>query len=187
MPEFRKHTGKGHTLFEHDPPTAPTDIWILIAESCYEISRTLLRQNAYANEISVYFSGYDRSTAHGGYLIHPEGFLRYPIELFICIESHQDIESLILSLLGGIRRVQVNVECKPYISPLFSDSQAILEQFSLLEKIRNKEGEEDVIGLGLEGFRRRRISTYTAKRADEIHRARVLLKTDPIISKLMAL
>lgn len=187
MPEFKKNTGKGHTLFEHDPPTETTDIWILIAESCYEISRTLLKQNAYASELSVSFSGFDYSSGRGGYTIIPQSFLRYPIELYSCIEFQKDVQNLISDLLFSIRRVQVSAECRPYISPLFDDSHDFSGQYQMLENIRNKEGQTDIIGVGLEGFRKRRISTYTAKRADEVNRAKKLLLSNSMCKMIMAL
>jgi hypothetical protein len=186
MLKKKKHTGKGHTLFEHDPPKDPNDIWILITESCYEISKTLVSQHSYAKEIHLYFSGYDSNSGRGGLCIIPQSCLTLPIELFQAIHTCHEIHDLINNLLHSIRRIQVNVLCEDMFQPLFPDLElSNTENYHLMEKIREKDGQEDIIGLGLEGFRKKRLSTYTAKRSDEIHRARKLLHSNPIILKLL--
>jgi hypothetical protein len=186
MNQIKKNTGKGHTLFEMDCIKSQYDVWILVAESCYEISRTLLAENTYATELYFSLSGYDGASKRGAFFIKPEGFLRYPIEIYK--EIHADIRAhkLINELLSEIRRIQVRVVCKPYVIPLFDESEKIQEQFQLLEKIRKKLKTPDIVGNGFEGIRYQRISTYTPKRSREIQRAFDLLAHKPKLLRLLA-
>lgn len=185
MYQKKKNTGKGHTLYEYDLPKGTDDIWLLIAESCYEISQTLLAQNSFASEISLAFSGYDYQSSRGGFALRPEGFVRYPLEIYQNLYREPRSHKLIAALFSEIRRVQVRVSCEPYVTPLFYEEGKLEKQFRLLEKVRSKFNEPDAIGMGLEGFRKHRIKTYTPKRSDEIRRAIKLLKLKPQIFKLL--
>ena len=132
----KKMTGKGHTLYEDQLPEHPEDIWLLVAESCYEISRTLLAEGSYANSISFSVSGYDRHSARGGFNLTPEGHLRYPMELYRTLWDEPRSHSLITTLLGEIRRLLVRVECRPWVVPLFHEEGKTAKTFSLLETVR---------------------------------------------------
>ena len=186
MNQLKKHTGKGHTLFEYECPKDQTDVWILVAESCYEISRTLLAQNTYAFELYFSVSGYDAASRRGGFYVTPQGFVRYPIELYKYLYNDTRAHRLIEDLLSDIRRVQVRVDCRPYITPLFDNTQAVQDRFELLEKIREKLKMPDIVGHGLEGLRSRRIATYTPKRSREIERAFELLALKPKLLELLS-
>jgi glutaredoxin len=188
MLQKKKRTGKGHTLFDQHPPTDPIDLWILISESCYEISKTLLSQQSYAEDISVSFSGYDARSDRGGFSLIPKKKLRYPDQLFHAIHNCSTVHDLIQDLLFGIRRVQVSVLCGDYIQPIFEEHDAgAHEHYNLVEEIRENDGCQDIIGIGIEGFRKKRLPTYTAKKSDDIHRAKRLLESNSLIVKLMNL
>jgi hypothetical protein len=185
MNRQKKTTGKSHTLFEHDPPKSPEDIWILLAESCYEISKVHLAQSTYASSLSVYFSGYRHHENLRGKTFLSEAYPRYPIELFKILHHSLFLKSLIENNFTDIRRVHVRSDCDTYFSPLFEvciENNAI--QFELMEKIRKKE-HDDVIGLGHEGLRHHRIRTYTDKKTNQIIRAKQLLSTNKIILNLL--
>ena len=179
-------TGKSHTLFEHEPPKSPEDIWILLAESCYEISKVHLAQHSYASSISASFSGYRHHEAVGGATFISESFPRYPIELFKILHNSSLLNQWIDEDFRDIRRVHVSSECSTYFSPLFENViQNHISKFELMENIRKKEDFDDVIGLGYEGLRHKRIQTYTAKKTNQIIRARFLLNKNPIIVRLL--
>lgn len=184
---MKKHAGKGHTLYDHHPPESPEEIWILVAESCYEISQTLLTENSFARELHFSVSGYDFNAPRGFVPITPEGFVRYPDELFQTLHGDRRVETVIRTLLRDIRRIQVDAECEAFVQPLFDAGPEGGDRFALLETIRRKAGRGDAIGLGLEGVRARRLATYTPKRADEILRARELLMKVPGIRRLMGM
>lgn len=218
-------TGKGHTLYEDDLPKSPEDVWILLAESCYEVAMTLLGQNSYAKLLWVGVSGYRHGFSGGSIEVAPYGFLRYPIELFKALDACPEVHHLIEEYLQDIRRVQLRAECSDYIPPLFpigsfttdpisthpfttdlpkSNSQdtgpsfsndsfgdeasyqkVTKQQFEQLQEVREKFGEYDAIGLGYEGLRRRRIKTYTPKRAEQLRRAYKILESKPLLKKLL--
>jgi len=188
MNQIKKITGKGHTLFEYECPKDKNDIWVLVAESCYEISRTLLAEKTYAHELYFSVSGYDAQSKRGGFYLTPNGFLRYPIELYKELYKDKRAHCLIKELLSEIRRLQVRVDCRPYVVPLFSEPLELQNKYELLEDIRCKLKNPDIVGQGLEGFRYRRIATYTPKRSREIERAFELLAHKPklldLVSKL---
>jgi hypothetical protein len=179
MNQIKKMTGKGHTLYEYDLPKNNIDVWVLVAERCYEISKTLLAENTYAKEIIFSISEYDYSLSNGVFGITPDGYLRYPTEIYKIIYDDEKSHHLINKNFEKIRRVQVRVKCQPYILPLFYENSKIEQQFGLLEKIRNKLHIPDIVGNGLEGLRYNRITTYTPKRSEEIKRAFKLLALKP--------
>lgn len=185
MQQAKKMTGKGHTLYETDLPAEPADIWVLVAESCYEISRTLLAEESYAEELYFAVSGYDHDGDRGGFGLQPEGYLRYPAELYRELYADSRTHELIRELFSKIRRVQVRAACAPYVIPLFFEEGKMERQFDLLERVRRKTRVSDVIGLGMEGMRKKRIKTYTPKRADEIHRAMKLMGRKPELLSML--
>lgn len=186
MNQKKKHSGKGFTLYEYDLPQNETEVWVLIAESCYEISRTLLAENSYADEIYFSTSGYEHNSNRGGFGIKPNGFLRYPIEIYKMIYSDKRSHQLIQKLFHYIRRIQIRVACKPFVLPLFYEKNEAESKYELMEKIRHKIGIPDIIGSGLEGIKNMRISTYTPKRSDEIKRAFKLLALKPHVLKFVS-
>lgn len=181
----RKSTGKGHTLYEFELPKNVEAIWILIAESCYEISRTLLEEETEASSIHLFFSGYERNSDRGGIAIAAEESLRYPIQLYHALHEDPRSHALIEELFDSTRCVQVSVDCRPYVQPLFYEEGKTEKVFQLMESIRSKVGECEAVGLGLEGCRRRRIHTYTPRRGDEIRRAYGLLGRKPHLVELL--
>ena len=185
MEQRKKMTGKGHTLFEFDLPQESSQLWVLIAESCYEISRTLIAEQSYADEIHFSLSGYEADSPRGGVGLCPEGFIRYPFEIFQCLDSDKRVHLLIEKLWNSIRRIQVRVKCEPFTLPLFYDEETVSSNFHLLENIRHKMQQPDIIGQGYEGLRKKRISTYTPKRSDEISRAYHLLALQPQLKTLL--
>jgi len=181
----RKRTGKGHTLYEFELPKSEEDLWILIAESCYEISRTLLEEETEASSIYLSLSGYDRTSARGGVSIIPENSLRYPIQLYHALQKDSRSHHLIEELFSSARRVQVSVDCQPHVQPLFHEEGKVEKIFKVMESIREKIGESEAVGLGLEGCRYRRIRTYTPRRSEEIRRAYGLLGRKPHLMELL--
>ena len=181
----KKSTGKGHTLFEDDLPKSPTDVWLLISESCLEISRTLLAQDSFAGEMRISMSGYAFSDPSGGVKIIPASQPRYSAELYLELWEDAGVHALIEQLLPTVRRIQLHVICDPFVPVLFQEDNPYMDRHELLERVRTKAGASDIIGCGMEGFKTLRIRTYTPKRADEIKRAFRLLKLKPHIFDLL--
>jgi len=183
--EQKKSTGKGHTLYEFELPKTEDDLWILIAESCYEIARTLLEEETEASTLYLGLSGYDTTSGRGSVEIVPDKSLRYPSQLYHALQSDSRVHALICELFPTTRRVQVSVTCRPWVQPLFHEDGKVERIFELMESIRAKAGESTAVGLGLEGCRYRRIHTYTPRRSDEIGRAYRLLGRKPHLLKLL--
>jgi hypothetical protein len=181
----RKSTGKGHTLYEFELPESAEAFWVLIAESCYEISRTLLEEETEASSIHLFLSGYERNSDRGGLAIVPEESTRYPIQLYHALHNDSRTHELIAELFESVRCVQVSVDCRPYVQPLFYEESQVERVFGLMESIRAKVGTNEVLGLGLEGCRYRRVHTYTPRRGDEIRRAYGLLERKPHLVELL--
>jgi hypothetical protein len=186
MPKKKKRTGKGHTLYDDDPPKGPEDLWVLLSESCYEISKTLLSQDSYAKSITVYFAEFQASL--GAFEIFPLNFPRYPQELYHELRSSQELIKFIESCFSEVRRCGLFCDCKDYQIPLFSDENPEVQmEYELLEGIRQKERMRDIIGHGYEGLRSKRIQTYTQDQPGGYQHALKLLKGDPILKKLAEL
>ena len=181
----KKMTGKGHTLYEDDLPQSTTDVWVLIAESCFEISQTLLAEESYAEEIYFSVSDYSYTFLDMPIKMLPEKRIRFSSEIYRELQDEPCVHELIETFFEDIRRIQVRVKCTPYIPVLFEDAPASEQRYRLLEKIREEIGIPDVIGHGLEGCRKHRISTYTPKRSDEIKRAYQLLGKKPYLIKML--
>ena len=98
MRQRKKMTGKGHTLYEYDLPKAPSEVWVLIAESCFEIAQTLLSEDSYADEIYFSLSGYESNSRRGSVGLKPDGFVRYPNEIFKCLDADHRVHGLIEDL-----------------------------------------------------------------------------------------
>jgi hypothetical protein len=184
MEQRKKNVGKGHTFYDFDLPKRKEDVWILIAESCYEISKTLIAEGSYARSLSFSMSGYDQSSCRGGYTLSLDGFPRYPSELFSCLMAEEASHTWIQVLLKEARRLWVRVECQPYIEPLFKEASEDEQVFDLMEAIRKKVKASDAIGKGFEGLRYARVQTYTPKRSAETDRAHQTLQLKPHLWKM---
>jgi hypothetical protein len=181
----KKMTSKGHTLYEDDLPKSTTDVWVLIAESCFEISQTLLAEDSYAEEIYFSVSDYSYLFLDMPIKILPEKRVRFSSEIYRELYAELCVHELIVTFFEDIRRIQVRVKCSAYVPILFEEESGLEKGHHLLEKIRLKTGLPDVIGHGLEGCRKQRISTYTPKRSDEIKRAYQLLSKKPYLIKML--
>ncbi|MBF0245672.1 MAG: hypothetical protein HQL31_10455, partial [Planctomycetes bacterium] len=111
--------GKGHTLYA--PPASAEEVWRLVSESCFEIGSKLICQGSYAHEMSLALSGYRPEDPRGIVALHPQGFARYPKELFQALHGRPETGRLIGELLEQVRRVQVRVDCRAYTPPLFGE------------------------------------------------------------------
>ena len=185
MRQLKKMTGKGHTLYQDKLPQSPQDVWVLVAESCYEISKTLLSQHSYAEEIYFSLSGYNSEDPRGGVGIRPNDKPRYPEELYQALHCDQRVNQLIKLLFEHIRRVQVRTLCAPYVQFLFDNKAEVESRFEFLERVRKRLKDTDIIGVGLEGCRSLRLQTYTPKRSVEVQRAYAILSKKPHLLDLL--
>lgn len=170
---MKKSIGKAHTLFDDSHPKGPTGIWVLIAECCQEISRSLLKENAYAEQIHAGCSTFDAPL--GQVHILGRNFPQYQKQLYACLSHHVELRDLIEQHWREIRRIMVRVDCEAYIQPLFHENSVMENQVELLSRIRTKVQQPHLIGHGLEGCRSLRPLTYTPSRGQEYMRAQKLL------------
>ncbi|MBF0245030.1 MAG: hypothetical protein HQL31_07130 [Planctomycetes bacterium] len=174
MNRSARSIGKGHTLYA--APGSAEEVWRLISESCFEIGSKLLSQGSYAHELTLSLSGYRPEDEGGMVSFRPHGFPRYPKELFQTLHDQPEVALLIGGLLEEIRRLQVQVNCREYTPPLFEEEESKTKRdHRLLESIRSKFKKISVIGSAWEVCPSR-LSTYTPRRSDEVHRALDLLK-----------
>jgi hypothetical protein len=178
---MKKSIGKGHTLFDHSE-ISRDGIWILIAESCYEISKSLYRENAYATECDVGFASFEQSLGGGSFIL--EDFTRTSEDLFRAISSQKRYCDTVDQCWTQLRRIMVRVHCAAYIEPLFYVEGKSELRRSMLEGIRLKLKQSDLIGVGLEGCRFGRPKTYTPSRSEEHLRAKEILGKKPKICQL---
>jgi hypothetical protein len=178
----KKSIGKAHTLFD-DQKIEPAHVWVLLAESCLEISRSLLHDNSYAKELDISFSSFEHRL--GGLVLPLNGFIRHSTTLFENIQGHAEIKKIILHYSSAIRRVMVRVACEEYIEPLFYQEGDVERRHALLEQVRTKVRQSDLIGVGFEGLRSQRPQTYTPSRIDEKQRALEILRKNPRLFKLV--
>jgi hypothetical protein len=170
---MKKSIGKGHTLFDDNVCKSSTALWVLVAESCYEISKSLLQENAYAEKIQAGFSTFDGPL--GQVSLITTDFPRYPAHLYAHLSQVPEFVELVELHWTETRRVILRVDCAPYVMPLFGEGGAWELEYAMLENIRAKWQQADLIGLGLEGCRRWRPRTYTPSRSEEQLRAQKIL------------
>ena len=177
----KKSIGKGHTIFDGEVKNE-TGIWVLLAESCYEISKSLLRERSCADILETGFSTFDSPL--GGYQIVPQEFLRYSEEMYACLAQHEGLRLLVGLNWTEIRRIHVRVQCRNYIEPLFYEETPVEKRHELLEMIRSKFKQTDIVGVGLEGCRMQRPKTYTPSRSEERKRALEILGNNVVVKNL---
>ena len=177
----KKSIGKGHTIFD-GAVKSETGIWVLLAESCYEISKSLLKERSCAEVLETGFSTFDSPI--GGYQIIPQELLRYSEEMYACIAQHEGIRMLVGLNWPEIRRIHVRVQFKNYVEPLFYEESPVEKRHELLELIRTKFRQTDIVGVVLEGCRMQRPKTYTPSRSEERKRAFEILGNNAVLKNL---